>query len=229
MRQPRDDRIGACVRHDDDAFERRQRSDDAMQLFQAVVGFAVVVVAIDGEQHLRCYLAKAIDDALHAEVGRARAPCRAEAGAREHRDHGLRHVGKNRGNAIAGPDAAGPKRPGDAGHLVVELAMGQSAAHAILTPEDNRIGVITTAQKVLREIQARFGEPARARHAVTIEDHQAARVSAYAAEIPEQAPEIRSLGDRPGVQRLVVRKLQSETRVRLEHEGAHPRVPDALR
>ena len=120
-----------------------------MQLFQAIVGFAVVVVAVDGEQNLRCYLDKAVDDALHAEVGRARAPCRAEARAREHRDHGLRHVGKNCRNAIAGSDAAGVKRQGNAGDLVIELAMGQPAAHPILAPEDNRIRAITTPQQVL--------------------------------------------------------------------------------
>ena len=200
-----------------------------MQLIQAIVRFAVVVVAIDREEDLRCYLAEAIDDALHAEVGRARAPCRAQARAREHGDHRLRHVGKNRGNAIAGPHTVGMKRPGDAGHLVVELAMGQSAADPVLAPEDNRVGVIATTQKVLREVETGFGEPARARHAVVIEDHRAARVSPDIAEIPEQAPEIRSLSDRPRVQRSVVRKLQPETRVRLQNEGAHARVPHSLR
>ena len=149
VRQPGDGRIGARVRHDNDTFERWQRGDDAVQLLQAIVGFAVVVVAVNSEQDLRCYLDKAIDDALHAEVGRARAPCRAEACAREHRDDGLRHVGKNCGNAIAGSDTLVVKRPGHARHLIVKLAMGQPAAHPVLAPEDNRIRAITTAQKVL--------------------------------------------------------------------------------
>ena len=228
VRQPGDGRIVACVRHEDDTFQRWQRGDDATQRFQAIVCFAVVVVAVDGEQHFRCYLAETIDDALHAEVGRARAPCRAEARAREHRDRGLRHVGKDGRHAIAGPDAAFVKRPGNASDLVVELAMGQPAPHPVLAPEDNRIRVITTAQKVLGEVQKGFRKPARTRHAVAVTDHQTARVSTYVAEVPEQAPEIRSLGDGPGVQGSVVRKLQPETRVRLEDERAHARVPDSL-
>ena len=71
---------------------------------------AGVVVAVDRDQHLGLDLAEAVDDALHAEIGRAGGPHRAEAGGGEHGDDRLGHVGELRGDAVAGPDAAGGER-----------------------------------------------------------------------------------------------------------------------
>ena len=99
----------------------RTRASESMRL-------AAVAVAVDGEQHLRLDLAEAVEHALHAEIGRAGRPDRAEAGGREHRDDRLRHVRHEAGDAVAGrrPARAAPARARDTS--VVELGVAEPRA-----------------------------------------------------------------------------------------------------
>ena len=84
---------------------RRQLGDDLCELVGDVDGLAVVVVAVAGDQHLRLDLAEAVEHALHAEVGRAGRPHRADRRRRQHADDALGHVGQDGGDPVAGADA----------------------------------------------------------------------------------------------------------------------------
>ena len=75
--------------------------DDLRDARKRVVRLAVVVIALDREQHLRLDLAEAVEHALCAEVGRAGRPDRAEAGSRQHENDGLGHVRHERRDAVA--------------------------------------------------------------------------------------------------------------------------------
>ena len=58
----------------------------------AVERLAAVLVAVDAEQHLRRELREAVEHAARAEIRAAARPDGADAGGREHRDHGFGHV-----------------------------------------------------------------------------------------------------------------------------------------
>ena len=85
QRRPRDDvgrhgRIG--VRHDDGMAQARQSGPDRGQLVDACHRVPPVPVALHGQQHGRLDLGEAVEHRLHAELGRARRPDRAEAARR---------------------------------------------------------------------------------------------------------------------------------------------------
>src|SRR5687767_13753977 len=73
-------RLLTDVWNDDRLLDARQLSPDIRQLRQAVMGPSGVVVAVCREQHGRLDLAEPIEHALHAEVGRAGRPHRADGG-----------------------------------------------------------------------------------------------------------------------------------------------------
>ena len=125
------------VGHDDDAARRvgsfaaisARRGDDVDRL-------AVVEVAVGGEQHLGLDLAEAVEHALHAEIGRARRPDRAEARRRQHRDRPPRACwagSRRRGRPARRPRRAAPARaatpPRRARRSVTR------ALHPVLAPE----------------------------------------------------------------------------------------------
>ena len=99
---------------------------DRLHLGAAVDVAAAVSIAIDDEQHLRIDLAETVEHRLHAELGRAACPHRAEArGGQEGNDRlgDVRQVG---GDAIAGADTEALQscpRPAD---LVSQLVPRQS-------------------------------------------------------------------------------------------------------
>ena len=74
----------------------RQLVDQAAQHRQAVGGDAAVDVAVDADHDLGLDLAEAVEDRQRPHVGRAHRPDRAQAGAGEEGDRGLRQVGQDR-------------------------------------------------------------------------------------------------------------------------------------
>ena len=83
-----------------------ERADDV----EPVVVAAAVAVAVHGEEHSRLDLREPVDDARHAEVGRAARPDGADARARVERDDRLDDVRDVADDAVARPDPGRAKR-----------------------------------------------------------------------------------------------------------------------
>ena len=112
-------RRGAHIGHDHRPRHRRHPVQDLGQLAQAVVAFAVVIIAVGGEQDLGFDLAEAVDDPLDAEVRRARGPDGADGTGGEHGGHGFGHIRQIGGDPVAGLDARRRQGLGQARHLVM--------------------------------------------------------------------------------------------------------------
>ncbi len=95
----------ARIRDDYGTPQRREMLRYVRNAWQGVDDLAVVVIALDREEDHRLDLAKAVEDALPAEIGRAGRPDRAEAGRSQHEDDRLRHVRHEGRDAIAFFDA----------------------------------------------------------------------------------------------------------------------------
>jgi hypothetical protein len=218
------------VRHHHHALDGGQLLHDLRDARQRVDHLAVVEVAVAAEQHPGLHLPEAVHHALHAEVRGARRERRAQARGGEHRDDALRHVGHEGGHAVAFAHARRDERLPHARHLVVQLAVGEPAAHALLAPEDHRLGVVAAAQQVLREVEPRAGEEARAGHPVAIGEHGlAAGLGDHAAEVPHRDPEFLEMLDGPPVERGVVAQPHAVAPAHQFHERRDVGVPDAFR
>ena len=173
---------GGGVRHHHDAFDRRDPRRHRCQPAYGVEPLAAVEVAVGAEQHLRPDLPEPVHHPLHAEVRRGGRPDRADAGGSEHGDHGFRHVGHVAGDAVARRHSGRPQALSDHGDGVVKLAEAQRVSHPILAAEQDRRRVVAAAEQVLREVEACAGEPLRARHPVSVDEHRP--VAAIADDLP---------------------------------------------
>ena len=189
-------------------------SRDLGHLLAAVDEPLAPAVAGDGEQQLRLELAEPVEDAAHAELGRARRPDRAEAGAGEEGDERLRDVRQVGDDAVALADPE-PLQPGaGARDLLAELAERELERLARLRVRDDRdrVQVVVAAEHVLGEVQPRAREPLRARHLPRAEHALVRRVRADLEEVPERRPEALEVGDRPAPERVVVREVEAAAR-----------------
>ena len=201
-----DSRTLLQIRDDDDPLDRRQPGDDLRHLVENRSDLAVVTIRVDGEQDARLDLSQAIEHAVHAEVGRARGPDRAQRRCAEHRDDRLGHVGHVGSDAIAGDDPASGQCAGDARCKRMQAGVRDHPLHFVLAPEHERVAVVVGApplEQVLREVELGVRKPARAWHAVGVEQHPVARCSRHPAVIPHFAPELLLVVDRPLPQRPV--------------------------
>ena len=138
---------------------------------ERVDALAVVPVAVSGNEHFGFDLAKAVEHALHAEIGRAGRPDGTDAGGREHRHHGLRQIGEISRNAVARLHAGGAQRLRQARNTCIQLRVRQALFDLVLTPEDHRIRAVAPAQQILGEIEARIRKPLGARHSIAVHQH----------------------------------------------------------
>ena len=84
------------------------------------------------------------------------------------------------------------------------------------------------AQQVFGEVQPRVGKERRARHPVAVDKHAFALLADDAAEIPEQAPEILAVVDRPAVQLGIGGEGRAGPGGSLDHEGRDRRLCDTV-
>ncbi len=182
--------------------ERGQRGGDLVDGGGAVVALAVVVVAVDGDEHLGLDLLEPVDDARHAEVRRAGRPDRAERGRGQAGDQGLRDVGQVGGHPVA-PAHTEPDQPfPDAGDLLAQLGPGQLLPAAVLGDEHQR-GALRTAQRVFRVIDRAAGEPGDVRH-LARQHGPVTPVADHVEVVPDRRPELGGMLDRPAPGVLVV-------------------------
>ncbi len=218
------------IGHDDGFHQRGQLRHEFGQLLQVGKGFAVVEIAVAGNQHLGQGLAETIEHALHPEVGRSGGEGGAEAGGREHGNHRLGHIGHIGRNPVSGLDAPmlqGLLQPRDFG---VQFAPAQTALHLIFAPEMQRYGIVIAAQQVLGEVEAGVREESRAGHALGVDQHSLAFVLGdHAGGLPHRVPELGLLGDRPIEQVLVSLQMQAVALIHPMTKCLDVRSGDALR
>src|SRR5579863_2542861 len=228
-------RLCADVGDDDDAAYRWELSQYLRDRIQRVARLARVKVAIRSEEHLRCDLPEAVENALDPEIRRARAPEGTETRGREHGYGGLGQVGNEAGDSISCDDA-GPLEPfGDASDFLVQLPVGPFTTAATLVAPDDRCLLIAKAQQILGKVELRGGEEARTRHALRIlPDRAGSPVRADVAEARQLLPEFPRFLDRPGVDICVTAQrkrspsadtLHEMRQIRIRHAGCR-RTPD---
>ncbi len=217
-------------RHHHHALDGRQLGQDLRQPVEGAVALAVVEVAVGGEEHLGLDLAEAVQHALHAEVGRAARPHRADGRRRQHGDHRLRHVGQEAGHPVAGLDPGVAQRLGGDGDGVVKLAPAHAARGLVLRPEDDGVGVVAPAQQVLGVVQPGVGEEGGAGHLVGVDQHALAPgLGLDVGEVPDGQPEGLHRVDGPLPEIAVALQREPVTLVHHMAEAGQVRGLDAVR
>ena len=194
---PREIRLFVGRTHDRDALERADLAPDLAHALQRIEALARVPVAVRGEQDLGSDLAETIDHAARAEIRRARRPDGAQRGRREHRDHRLRKIGQVARDPVARSDAPGGERLRQPRDVRAQLGVRDLAAGSSLRPGDQRRRRVPPAEQVLGEVEPCLREPARAGHALRVQQHRPVlSLAEHAGETPERAPERFGLLDR---------------------------------
>ena len=141
-------------------------------------------------------------------------------------------------DAVAGTDAEPLQaRPG-ARDLLAEVAEGELLRRPRLRERDDgdRVEILVATDHVLGVVQARAGEPLRARHLAGPEHTLVRRVRADLEEVPDRSPEALEVGDRPLPQLVVAGEVETPLvaqplEVAAEHEplpGVSRRRPEHL-
>ena len=136
---------------------------------------AVVVVAVDREQHARLDLAEAVDHALHAEVRRARGEDRAARRRAQHRDDRLRHVRHVGRDAVACARCRAPRAPRERATRAHAARRATAAARTLSSPQNTSASPSSSARlrssRFCAKLRRASGKPARARHAIGVDQH----------------------------------------------------------
>ena len=222
-RDRRDVRVRLGVGDDDHPLHRREPAHDLGQAVEARIPLPLPEVAVRRQQDAGLDLAEAVEDALHAEVGRCGRDRRPEARRGEHVHDRLRHVGDVAGHAVARGESQRLQRLREPRGRVVELRPAQVAADAVLGPEEERGRVVAPPEQVLREVQPGVGIPARPRQAVEVDDHALAALADDPAEVPHRVPERLRLAHGPAPQRPRVVRARPAALVRVAGEARHVR------
>ncbi len=218
------------MRNDHDPFHAGQRFEEGVRTFEAVYLFAAVKVTVRGEQHFRLDLSETVEHALDAEIGGAAGPDGADRRRGEHRDHRLRHVRHEARDTVALDDAGRTQRLGDTRDLVVQVGVAERPAPPGLVAENQGGAVVAIPQQVLGVVQFRPAEPARAVHRLArFVDRRGRGMKNHTAVLREQTPERRRVGQRPVIQRFVIRKLQGVPLIGHPPEGCQVGLGDLFR
>ena len=215
--------------------DRAQAGDLSAELLDGgadVEAAAVVVVAVDRDQHGRLDLGEPVEHGAHAEVGRAGGPGSAEAGRGEEGDERVRGVADQRGDPVAGGDAQRRERGARGGDPGAQFAVGQRLGVAVLALEEHGFDVVGLAvadhEGLFGVVEGGAGEPAGAGHDAFGEDGLAALVEAHVEELGDGGPELLELVDGPLPQGRVVSELDAALAGQPVAEARDPGVRDRI-
>jgi len=175
---------------------------------------AAVAHAITGDQHPRLDLAKAIEHGIHAHVGRANAPDRAQAHHRQKSHHSLGNIGQISHHPIARLHPLRTQVQGQRSHLVTQLRPAQFAVLAPLVAADDRCKSSRLrwrhmTKNLLNVIDLRAFKPPRTRHDTFAQHRPIRRGRLQVKVVPDAFPESLDLGGRPMPEVVVAIKSQA--------------------
>ena len=178
-----------------------QRPLQRCHLGAAVVGFAVPVIAVGGEQDYRVELREPGGRSVCSVVLRAGRPDRADAGGGQERDQGRRGVRQVADDPVATPHPVSRSHRASAATWFSQLGPRGPRRGAVLADGGERHGVVLAmAQGVFSVVEPGSGEPAGSGHGGVGEHLGVAAVSGDVEEVPHGAPELLELADGPSVQ-----------------------------
>ena len=210
-----------------DMFELGQCGEDLGKLPAAVERLTAVAVAVAAEQEFRRQLLQPVERAVGAEVGRAHRPDRPDRRGRQHRDHRLRDVRQIRRHPVAGFYAQRPKLRRQRAHIGGEFRPRHAGQRARFAQRQHGVGAGTLmAQNVLRVVEPRAGEPARAGHRPAFQHAARRRRGTHVEIVPDRLPEILDVGRRPLPQRRIVGEFSAALAREPAHEGGEIGVGD---
>ncbi len=166
---------------------------------------------IAGDQHLRLDLLEAVDHGGRSHVGRADAPDRADAGARQKRDDGFGDVGQVGRDPVAGLDALLLQMQRERRRLAPQLRPARFVELAVLAATDDRgqaggVGGLDMPEHLPRIVDLRAGKPHRARHLALGDHGRKRRRRLQIVIVPDAAPEAVEIAHRPLPHLLVIRE-----------------------
>ncbi len=166
---------------------------------------------VAGDQHLWFDLLEAVDHGGRGHVGRADAPDRTDAGAREKRDDGLGNVGQIGRDAVAGLDPLVLQMQRERGRLALELGPAGLVELAVLAAADDRgqaggMRGVDMPEYLPRIVHLRAGKPHCAGHLALGDDGRKRRRRLQIVIVPDAAPEAVEIAHGPLPHLLVIRE-----------------------
>lgn len=198
--------------HDENGHHAGQPLGNGLELVEDREDLSAIPVMIDRNKHCRLDLAEAVEHALHAEIGRAGGPDRAEARRRQHAGDGLGAVRHHRGDTVADTDALCRQPLLQAGDQTAQVLRRQAQRRAVLAAEDEDLCLVDLhprSEQVLGEVQPCLGEKARAGHSV-IGKHRGALLANDTAPVPHRVPEGRPIRDGKGMQVGIIHEAPAQ-------------------
>ncbi len=223
--------VGGCadVGDDDDLFYGGHGVYDRPHIRKQGECLVLVRVPVDGEEHLRGYLAEPVDDRLHAQLRAARGPGGADARGGEHGDCRLRDVGHVADHPVVlrHPQLSqGARHPAD---RAIELIVGCLHGRPGLALEDEGRPVVPVPEQVFGEIEPRAGEPPGAGELLQVLHRLFRPLRCLDAdEIPDAGPELLDIGDRPVIKLEIAGEMRLQPVVDEPDKPRHVGVPDLL-
>jgi hypothetical protein len=210
--------VGRCGRGglavQDDVLDRRQRPPQLGEDVFAIVPAAGIGDGVAGNQYFRFDLLEAVDHGGRGHVGRAQAPDRADAGARQECDDGLGDVGQIGGDAVAGLDAFFFQMQRERSRLAPQLRPARLAKPAVLATADDcgqagGVSRVHVAEHLPGIVDLRAGKPDRAGH-LALGDHGGKRRRRLQIVIvPDGVPEPVEIAHRPLPHLLVAVEVEA--------------------
>lgn len=198
---------------DEEGFDAREPAPQLGHRGAAVHSMSRVIDAVDGDERLRRYLAKAVEHRGRAHVRRADCPDRAQAGAGEQGDDRLRNIGQIGRHAIAASYPAFAQRQGQRRALPTQFLpadLGDPASFVL--GHDRRqakgLGRIDMPKNLTGIVDRRAVEPGRCGQGLVAENGGESRGRSQSVEVPHAAPEPLQVRCRPFPHRGVVREAE---------------------
>ena len=201
--------LGLEVGYQHQLFDRGQLFADGLHVALFVKGLPIILVAVDGKEHLRFDLLEAVDNAVDPEIGRATRPDRAQRASRQKGNGGLRDVRQESHDPVAPAHAdrlqVGPHR----GDLLPELGPTDLDQFVPLrAKEDGRPVGMRMAEGMLGIVERSSGEPPEIGHGLAGKDRAVWLVENHLEIIGDARPETLEVVDRPFPKSLVIVEFQ---------------------
>ena len=202
----------ADVRHDHGRHHGRKLGEDFGELRQPFEGLTAVDVSVGGDQHLRLDLAETVDNPRSTEVGGSRRENRPNRGRSKHGDHRFGHVRHPCRYPVTRQNAQLLQRRAEGRSFNTQFGPSHRPMKAILSPilDGGRVrGGPAAVEQVLDNAQPGVRKEHRIRHLGARNERGVSAIADHRCVVPDIGPESGWVGDRPTVQGVGVRQVET--------------------